>query len=487
MGTTSQIECSGTVLTGDKPVRFAPVTIIWDNGSSLETSTDEKGVFKDTIILPAGKHRIQAFFKSSPLFPVRPSASTPVDIDIAPGLSLRVLPPVGIYHDTLRFEGTLIRPESAGVSGVDIFIDDNLAATEKTGPGGQYSSAMTIERISAGQHRATARSGSWSSDNVTFRVLPVLSQTSLIITPVNQSALYQCTGRVMAFDHPGAVVHRPLTVPDAEAILQSFWKNPLDRADRPVISAPVLIVSNTTILLETTTDTEGRFSELMSFPEGQHVIVARFVNDSYPVFSSQSTGTIVDIPSANLTQAEGNGQSTVRILEPLAAVAILLLFAAGAGYYLKRNSILFKDKRALPESTTRPELPGAGERSAVPASSGETPGPGAFPHPDQVVEDPLFARYLRILQTEGLSTAARAVYVYFTGTIAQTLHIRNHTVLTPREFLQACEKKPFIAPVSSFIALYEQIRYAGARSREKQDEFEESIRTTDKSLEGEHH
>jgi hypothetical protein len=225
----------------------------------------------------------------------------------------------------------------------------------------------------------------------------------------------------------------------------------------------------------------------MSLPEGHNVLVARFVNDSYPIFSSQSTRTIVDTPSANLTQAEENGQPPVRILGPLAAGAILLLFAAGAGYYLKRNSILFKDKRATPKSATEPELLPAGESSTVPASPGETPVTGAFPHTDNVVHDPIFARYLRILHAEGLSTAARTVYVHFTGTIAQTLHIRNPQVLTPREFLQACGKKPFITPVSSFIVLYEQIRYGGARSPEKQGEFEESIRTTDQSLEGEHH
>jgi hypothetical protein len=478
---TPRLSCSGSVSSLARPVRLAPVTLVINNGTRIVTSTDEAGNYSETITLPAGTYRMQAFFNSTDIFPLDPSASIPAEIEMVPQLSLAVRPASGIYHDTLVFEGTLVRPGTIEGSDVDIFIDNNYAGTEMTGPAGYYSYPLTLERISAGKHHATTRSGSWSSGTVTFQVLPVLSQTQLAISAVNQSALYECTGRVMAFDIAGVFILKPVTVRDAEAILKSLWKNPHGRADRPVISAMVVITANNRTLVETTTDAGGRFSELVTLPEGQNVVVARFVNDSYPVFSSRSTRAVVDTPSANLTQAGENGPSPVGIPGPLAAVVVLLLFAAGAGYYLKRNSMLFRDKRPLPEDVTGPELPPAGGSSAVPAP------PADLPHPGRLPDDPVFAHYLRVLHAEGLSSAARAAYVHFTGTIAQTLHIRNPRALTPREFLQACEEKPFAAPVASFIALYEQIRYGGARSPEKQGEFEESIRITDRSLEGEHH
>ncbi len=106
---------------------------------------------------------------------------------------------------------------------------------------------------------------------------------------------------------------------------------------------------------------------------------------------------------------------------------------------------------------------------------------------DRLSGDPIFVCYLRVLEKEGLSTAARAVYVHFTGNIAQNLHIRNHRVLTPREFLRSCKEKPFTGIFSSFIFLYEQVRYGGVKTQKTKTEFEESVQKTDKSLEGEDH
>lgn len=482
-----RVSCSGTVSANNRSLNLAPVTIMIDGKYRINTETDESGKYTESIPITAGKHRIQSYFNSTGIFPVNPSSSIPVDIEITPGLSLQVRPSSGIYADNLTIEGTLISPESLDGT-IDIFIDTSFIGSEKTDSRGHYTTSVKIEHFLPGQHIVSARSGSIVSDNRVFHVLPVYSQTSLTINKVNYSALYECTGSVMALDHAGDMIRKPVTVHDAELILAAFWTNPLDRANRPVRSAPVLIVSHNETLLETMTDINGNFSALVAFPEGDNTVSARFVNASFPVFSSESGTIPVNIPSANVSASEEAGQSAVRIPESLAIIAILFLFAGGAVYYLKRKNALFRERPVPTGSRGNTDLPHQDTGITDQESIGEMQRlTGTLSGDDLVTQDPIFVRYLRILQAEGLSTAARTVYLHFTGTIAQTLHIRNHRTLTPREFLRSCEEKPVSGSLSSFITIYEQIRYGGVKSPEKQGEFEESVRITDKTLEGEDH
>ncbi len=95
----------------------------------------------------------------------------------------------------------------------------------------------------------------------------------------------------------------------------------------------------------------------------------------------------------------------------------------------------------------------------------------------------LFARYVHILQEGGLSAAARVVYLGFCVRIAKDLHIRQYTALTPRELSQSCTKKPYCGPFSSFVLVYERVRYGGYRSAAVQTEFEAEMKNTDTQLE----
>ena len=99
----------------------------------------------------------------------------------------------------------------------------------------------------------------------------------------------------------------------------------------------------------------------------------------------------------------------------------------------------------------------------------------------------LFARYAHILQDGDLSAAARVVYLGLSERIAQDLHIQRHTALTPRELSQACTKKPYCGPFSSFVHVYERVRYGGCRSATVQTEFEAGMKNTATHLEGEDH
>ena len=98
-------------------------------------------------------------------------------------------------------------------------------------------------------------------------------------------------------------------------------------------------------------------------------------------------------------------------------------------------------------------------------------------------DEPVIARYARILKEEGMSAAAWAVYRQFAGHIAHELFIPRHTTLTPRELSRTCRQKPFCEAFSSFVSTYEQIRYGGQRSVAIQAEFESRMDATRSEME----
>jgi len=483
---TARVVCYGNIRAQNRSVSFAPVTLSWDNGAMIKTNTDKYGNFSEGIILPAGTHRIQAQFNNSDIFPLYSSKSIPVELNISLGLSLDVRPASGIYKDTLTFEGTLVRPDNLE-GAVDLFLDNNFLATTKTDRTGRYIHKMVIEQMLDGKHTVQARSADLSSGVRTFTVIPVQSLTTLTVTRVNNSALFECYGMVMAFDRPGDVILRPLSIRDVLDIIVTFGRVPLASAKRPVSDAEIALMVNNVTLLEVQTDTSGRFSRVVALPAGDNVVAARFVNNRFPIVPSQSKEIAVNIPSANLSPLENIRSSPSGMLVPVIVVAVILLvFTGGSFFYLKRRSILFRTRRTPAAINLDSETLASAEmllkeiEAADPFLSTVLP-----PDPDMGSTDPILTRYIRILNAQGLSTAARTVYVHFTGTIAQRLHIRSHRTLTPREFLRSCDRRPFAGTFSSFVTIYEQVRYGGAKSPDKEGEFKEATKKTDESIGGE--
>jgi len=483
---TSRVRCQGTLRANNLPVRSAQVTIVWDEMNTIETITDKNGEFEETIIMPAGKHRLKARFNSTDVFPLYPSESAPVDVEIFPALSLDIRPASGIYKDTLAFQGTLIRIGQLEGS-VDIFIDNNYLATLKTDATGRYYGLTLIERMLSGRHTAQARSGEISSDPKEFQVLTVPSRTTLLVTRIQNSSLVTASGSVLAFDRSGTILRKPLTILDVQKILSEFWKNSLDMAKRPVSLAPVEIILDTQTIVETQTDALGNFSEVLSLPAGSHTIYAQFINNSYPITKSQSNPVEVNIASANLSTISGSEQSRISVLEPLVIAVILILFIGGAVFYLQRKSGLFTRLWAGAVKEHGPDIPVAADILDISGHDAQNLLKESQPDDDAVSKDSIFLRYLRFLRDSGLSSAARNVYLHFTGRIAKRLHIARPRTLTPREFLRTCDQKRFAGAFSSFVSIYEQVRYGGVKTPQKKEELEDSIKTTDESLEREDH
>jgi hypothetical protein len=283
-------------------------------------------------------------------------------------------------------------------------------------------------------------------------------------------------------------LRKPLTISDVQKILSEFWKNPLEMGKRPVSLAPVEIILGNQTIVETQTDALGNFSEVLSLPAGSHTISAQFINDSYPITKSRSNPVEVNIASANLSTISISEQSRISVLVPLVIAVILLLFIGGAVFYLHRKSGIFKRFGTGAAREHGPDIPLSAGIIEPSGQDAQTLPPGAPQTEYEAVSgESVFLRYLRFLKESGLSSAARNVYLNFTGRIAKRLHIARPRTLTPREFLRSCGQKPFAGAFSSFVHIYEQVRYGGAKTPDKKGELEDTIKTTDDSLEREDH
>ena len=384
-------------------------------------------------------------------FPIRRSAQ----------LSFIMYPDNGVYGDRIECFGyyfSLYGYRVEGVPGkeVTVFLDNAPVSSTITDELGSYNVIIPIERIPAGPHSLYAQSGTTLSDIQTLTVQSVGSTTTLSVTRPNNKGEVTCTGSVTA--------------------------------NRPVRSAPVQLVWDTTHIVETSTDAQGKFRTTLRFPEGRHTVVARFSGEGFPITASESKPQVVDVSIQRIIPAYMQiipADNTFGIL--LAVAGILLLFAGIAWYYLRRipgrkSFDLLMGREPSPPGTpatdlfapiSAPEIePGAGEMRAP---SGET---------FQPLDEMILARYARILNAEGLSAAAWVVYRQFAGRMAHDLLIQKHTTLTPRELSRSCIQKPFCRAFSSFVSTYERIRYGGQRSVAMQAEFENRMQSTQSELEG---
>jgi hypothetical protein len=379
-------------------------------------------------------------------FPIRRSAR----------LSFLMSPDTGVYGDRIECFGyyfSLYGYRVEGVPGkeVTVFLDNAPVSSTVTDELGSYRVIIPIERIPAGPHSLNAQSGTTLSDIQTLTIQSVGSVTTLVVTRPDRNGDVTCTGSVTA--------------------------------NRPVRSAPVQLVRDGTQITETSTDARGQFRTTLRLPEGRHSIVARFSGEGFPITPSESMPQVVDVSIPRLIPAYMQiipADNTFGIL--LAVAGIILFFIGIAWYYLHRvpgRGTFDLLKRAEPSPPGTPATDLSSPAVELSADEPRVPFAPASPPPDESV----FARYGRILNTDGLSAAAWVVYRQFAGRVATELFIPKHTTLTPRELSRSCMERPFCRAFSSFVGTYERIRYGGQRSGAMQEEFEARMHATQSELE----
>jgi phosphoribosylanthranilate isomerase len=372
-------------------------------------------------------------------------------------LSFMSYPGTGMYGDSIACSGyffTMFGYLSYGTPGeqVTVYLDNTPVSSVTTDAIGSFDLQVPIDRIPAGTHSLHAESGLTRSDSRSLTVAPVGSVTNLTVSNATPGGDVSCTGSVIA--------------------------------NKPVSFAPVELIWDGSHMTGTTTDANGGFSTTLRLPNGPHTVVARFSGEGYPIHPSESMPQVVDVSIQYLPILPT--LPLLLIVTILLVAGIVTLSAGGAWYYLRRMS-----GRRGPGSPAAPS-PGMTEPAGSPEAAltdsvsflGERPG---GPAGAGTVPESLFARYAHILQDGDLSAAARVVYLGLSERIAQDLHIQRHTSLTPRELSQACTKKPYCGPFSSFVHVYERVRYGGCRSATVQTEFEAGMKDTATLLEGEDH
>ena len=405
----------------------------------LDVSSQEESLSE----LDAYMKEINAVPQEQVNLPIRTSAQ----------LSFIAYPGTGIYGDSIACSGyffTIYGFLAHGDPGkqVTVYLDTTPVSTVTTDALGSFDLQVPIERIPAGTHSLHAESGLTQSDMRSLTVVPVDSVTTLAVSNATTSGIVSCTGTVLA-------------------------------ANRTVRSAPVELVWDGSHVISTITDADGRFSTPLRLPDGPHTVVARFTGEGYPIRPSESApqGVVVSIQYLPNLPAF----PFMLVIMILLIAGIFTLFIGGAWYYLRRMP-----GRTRPVSPDMTEPAGSDQTADTDKVSPEEVIPSE-PAGDGTAPDSLFARYAHILQEGGLSAAARVVYLGFCVRIAKDLHIRQYTALTPRELSQSCTKKPYCGPFSSFVLVYERVRYGGYRSAAVQTEFEAEMKNTDTQLGGEDH
>jgi hypothetical protein len=295
-----------------------------------------------------------------------------------------------------------------------------------------------------------AESGTTQSDIQSLTIVPVGSVTSLTVSRANSKGEVTCTGSVVA--------------------------------NRPVRLAPVELVWDGSHVSSTTANANGEYKATLRLPDGSHSVVARFSGEGYPIRASESDPQIVDVSVLRIISPEDYSWLILLLI----VSGIFITFAGGAWYYLKRMP---GRTFAGPPAASPPDVTGPTGSYPIAGTDGSPLVEGVPKEPagDGTPPESLLSRYAHILQEQGLSAAARAVYLMFSLRIAQELHIPRHSSLTPREVSRSCTKKPYCGPFSSFVPVYERVRYGGYRSAAVQAEFEEEMKNTASHLGGDDH
>jgi hypothetical protein len=369
-------------------------------------------------------------------------------------LTFILLPEKVSYGDTLSCSGYLFSPIGLRYVGipdrnVTFYLDNEPVSVTVTDSSGAYAARLPIEQIPAGMHTLYTDSGTTLSETRTLTV----NLTDSVITlssPVSKQENVTVSGSLTA--------------------------------GVPVRNASVDIVSDGIVVSRADTDLQGQFRTMVNLSPGTHVLFARFTGNAFPLRPSESETREVSISQKNLL-LDYSG-----LIPAVAVMTILVLFAAGAFWYLMRirggrtGFNLFMDiKKILQKPIAHGEGP-----AKTPALVTYSPG-GICSDDAAATPETLFSRYTRVLQENGISEAAYEVYRIFSLRVATDQQIKGYSSLTPGELSRSCRNKPYCSAFSRFVSLYETVRYGGLRSGTIRAEFEAVLHYTETALGDEDH
>ncbi len=188
----------------------------------------------------------------------------------------------------------------------------------------------------------------------------------------------------------------------------------------PVTSAPVEIFSNEGELIATaSTNAKGIWTAAFELPDGDYTIFASFSDPQYPLEESRSEEVQITIGTP-------------------VYYYVLIIAAAGAILIL-----LIRFRKKVQDRLT-PDEPAIRLPQREPIRQNRLPK--------------MMKKFFTREKTETDTDPLRRLYKTTIATIAETIHLRNIYVYTPREFLSAVPGPS--EDIREFISLYEYLHYA---------------------------
>ncbi|HQC13354.1 MAG TPA: hypothetical protein PKY15_08360, partial [Methanoregulaceae archaeon] len=260
-------------------------------------------------------------------------------------------------------------------------------------------------------------SGSTFSDIVSFDV--ILAETSLTLDePVVYEGALSCSGGLFSDRGPVDGVRVDLMVDGRRSTSQL-------------------------------TDEQGAFKVNIRPGPGEHKVWALFSNPDVPLSESQSRVYSVTIPPPRL-QEPGFFDSWENVLALVLGALVLAGTIIGAYAYIRRS------RPHIPAFLRRPRT--AGENLPDTVATPDTPIQESGQNVPEPSGDDVFLAYSKAAD----SNIREAVHILFSSVrdeIAGMLSLKKPLSLTPREICRKCSNLPLFADLSTFVRLYESIRY----------------------------
>ncbi len=361
-------------------------------------------------------------------------------------LTMEISPQEARYRDLVTVRG-ILKSAKNRLQSVTMNIDNRDSTETMTGFSGEYEFHYLINKIPPGRHTVYVSNGGIFSNPGSFTVIAVNSVTTLTVPAVSDKPSVNITG--------------------------SLYTN----QGIPVIDAPVTIAWDRTNTTDVTTGDDGKYTTVITLPNGNHTVQAIFQGVGYPINPSKS-----QVSKISVNYQEPAKEKTFPWL-PIAVLSVALVISSGAAVlYLRRRGV---------RSFFRPEIPDTpdGDTIATTGSLEEGPLPENDDMEDLEIQPGLGHGGFEQKRKElGFQDVAYERYREIITLVHDSIPLSVARSLTTREFVELCQGKPYYQVLWSFISLYEWIRYGpGALKRDDETRFmDESANLIDR-IRGDNH
>jgi len=331
-------------------------------------------------------------------------------------LTMELFPLEARYGDQVTIRG-LLNSAKNRLQSVTMNIDNRDSAETITGFSGEYEFHYLINQITSGRHTVYVSGNGIFSDPGSFTVIPVNSVTTLMVPAATDQPSVNISGSINTT--------QGIPVPDA----------------------PVTIAWDRTNTTGTTTGADGKYTTLITLPNGNHTIQAIFQGTGYPVNPSRS-----QVSKISVKYKEPAKQKTFPWL-PLTVLSGALVISSGvAVLYLRRRKIssLISPARIETADGDIKVMTVLEERPITEDADQEDP---------EIQPGPFKGGFEQKNKESGFQNVAYDRYWEIITLVHANIPLSFARSLTTREVVASCQGKSYYPLLQKVVAFYEWLRY----------------------------